>query len=739
MQSTFTEQQIELVTCARSVRRSLLTGIAMVFFLRSWRNAARRLRLDSDVARDRALRAMTAAAISRSTRSRCSAMSLVIGILVDDSTVVLENIERHFSRTRRVARRRAAIEGREEIGAAAIVITMVDVVVFLPIAFIGGQVGANLVEFAIVVVISTLTSLFVSFTVTPTLAGLWALKSHWKPPFFINWFSAGFDKVRDWYADRALPWAMNHRTIVVAFCAISFAGSLALVPLGLIGEEFVPTTDRGQIYIQSTYPIGTPVSQVKDGIFALERKVLAIKDVQSEATTAGGYSASFGGYVVQGNVGQITIYLKDNRAKSTLDNVAAIRKLANDTIPKATNVVVPSTGTTGGNKQPIDFLVSDLTGGDPTAVAQKALAILQQTPGATSVNSNGTSLAPQVSVEFDRQKMQALNVSLGTAAAAVGAAFGGDVATQFETPQGLEQVQVIYPLSDQHELDALKAVPLRSQTGQIVHMGDFITLKSTPVSPLITRTDRTTVIHLDANFAPGASLSSVQAAFLEKVKSINLPPGVTIKPAPLGQQDFLNQTLAGIGRGLLLSVVLVFLLMVALYNSYRSPLIILFSVPVAAVGALGALALTAQDAEPLLAHRHDSARRHRDEERHPARRLREHAPHARPLETRRDDGERADALPPDRHDEFLSHDRKFATGPLTRARLRAPARSRHRRDRWRLQFARAHPATRADRVRVARTERTEARRTRRRSGRRGRAEIGRGREPARRARPSALK
>jgi multidrug efflux pump subunit AcrB len=220
------------------------------------------------------------------------------------------------------------------------------------------------------------------------------------------------------------------------------------------------------------------------------------------------------------------------------------------------------------------------------------LALLKRTPGATNVNGTGTSLAPEISIEFDRTKAQALDVDLGTAATAAGAAFGGDVATQFETPQGLEQVQVIYPLADQHSLDGLRALPIRSSNGNVVHLGDFATFVSTPTSPLVTRTDRNTVIHVDANFAPSSSLSNVQAAFFKALPSLHLPPSITVKPAPLGQQDFLNQTLAGIGRGLIFSVALVFLLMVALYNSYRSPFIILFSIPVAAVGALTALVLT---------------------------------------------------------------------------------------------------------------------------------------------------
>jgi HAE1 family hydrophobic/amphiphilic exporter-1 len=587
-QSKFTEQQIELVT-RTIIEGILLTGVAMIFFLRSWRNA---LVVCVSIPTSLAI-AITVMQICHYTIDTISllGMSLVIGILVDDSTVVLENIERHFTELKATPEQ-AAIEGREEIGAAAVVITLVDVVVFFPIAFVQGQVGRNLNEFAIVVVISTLTSLFVSFTVTPTLAGLWALKSHWKPPGFIDAFTRGFDGLRDWYADRVLPWALKNRIVVAAFCLITFVLSVALVPLGIVGEEFVPPTDRGQIFVQITYPIGTPLTTVRGGAYKLEQIIKQQSDVDAEATTAGGYSASFGGYVLQGNVAQITIFLKDGRKLATADWVPKFLAMAHKAVPAATAVVVPSTGTTGGNTQPIDFLVSDLTGGDPTSSAQKVLDVLKKIPGATSVNSSGTNLEPLLSVNFNRAKAQALNIDLGVASAAAGAAFGGDVATQFETAQGLEQVQVIYPLDNQHTLDSLRSVPIRNRDGGINHLGDIAEFQSTPTAPLITRTNRNTVIHVNANIAPNASLSNVQSAFVEKIKELHLPPTISVVPAPLGQQDFMNQTLVGLGTSLIFSVILVFLLMVALYNSYRSPFIILFSVPVAAVGALSALAVT---------------------------------------------------------------------------------------------------------------------------------------------------
>jgi len=153
-------------------------------------------------------------------------------------------------------------------------------------------------------------------------------------------------------------------------------------------------------------------------------------------------------------------------------------------------------------------------------------------------------------------------------------------------------VQVIYPPEDQTNLGVLRDLPLRASDGSIVYLGDIATFESTPTAPLITRTDRRTVIHVNANVGANSSLSNVENALMKRLPSLHLPPNVVVRPAPLGQQDFMHQTLVGIGASAVLSVILVFLLMVALYNSYTSPFIIIFSVPVAAIGALGALVMT---------------------------------------------------------------------------------------------------------------------------------------------------
>jgi len=587
VQSKYTAQQIDSVI--RTLTEGIvLTGIVMLFFLGSWRNAIVVL-VAIPASLCVALFFMQMMNLTLDTISLLG-MTLVVGILVDDSTVVLENIERHFELGQPPAE--AAVTGRTEIGTAAVVITLVDVVVFLPIAFLQGQVGRNLAEFGIVVVISTLTSLFVSFTITPSLAGNWALKSKWKAPGIIRAFTRGFANVRSWYAHRVLPWALDHRIVVVVVCAASFVFAMALVPLGIVGSEFIPPVDRGEIFIQITYPVGTPLAKTSDAVFGLERAIRRHPDIDADTVVAGGYSSPFGGFLLEGNVGQVHLFLSDNRKHSTTYWVAFYTKLADTMLPDATIVCIPATGTGGGNAQPIDELVTDVAGGDPTPYAQQAFQALRATPGAINVYSAASQLEPQVELRFDRARARALNVSIGSAAVAAEAAFGGAIATQFNTVDGLEQVQVIYPIEDQRSLSSIAAVPVRATNGAIVHLGDFSTFAWAPAPPLITRVDRNSVIDISSNVAATSSLSNVQKAFYERIAALHLPKNIIVRPRPLGQQDLMGQTLTGLGGSLILSVVLVFLLMVALYNSYRSPLIILFSVPVAAFGALGALAIT---------------------------------------------------------------------------------------------------------------------------------------------------
>ncbi|MGD1067180.1 MAG: efflux RND transporter permease subunit [Vulcanimicrobiaceae bacterium] len=561
VQATYTEQQVTGVEHTL-VEGIILTAVVMLFFLGSWRNAVV-VMIAIPTSLGVTLFVMMCMGLTLDTIS-LMAMTLVIGILIDDSTVVLENIERHHSLGEAPAD--AALNGRTEIGLAALVLTTVDVIVFLPIVFVGGQVAQLLTEFAIVVTVATLTSLFVSFTITPTLAGLWSMRSTWKPWPAILWFDARFSGLRTRYSERWLPVAFRHPwpfvIVAVVSCVVAF------------------------------YPL-TQTHATMNRLEAAVRQLIPAKSLQYETTVAGAYSAAFGGFVQEGNVGQISVYLYD--ANDTENVVDVLTKHLTGMVQGGQVAVTAATGQGGSAQQPIDEEVSTTDGSDPTADAAKIFAVLKGTPGAIGAQDSASNAAPQMEVDFDRPRLQALDVSDGTAAAAVEAGFGGDVASQIETPdRGLTDIEVIYPTAAQTSLAQVLAIPIRTQAGGIIRLGDVAYLKWAPAPLLITRENRATIVHVSANLSPSANLSDVTNEFQQRVRAMHLPKSVRMRPAAQGQQDLMGQALQTLGASLAVSIVLVFLVIVALYNSYRTPFVTLFAIPVAAIGGLGALWLTHQ-------------------------------------------------------------------------------------------------------------------------------------------------
>ncbi|MBV8149785.1 MAG: efflux RND transporter permease subunit [Candidatus Eremiobacteraeota bacterium] len=586
VQAEYTAQQIMAVwrTLAQGI---LLTGIVMLFFLRSWRNAvAVLIAIPSSLFI--AFIIMKLANFTVDTVSLL-AMTLIIGILVDDSIVVIENIERHYEHGE--APRTSAILGRSEIGPAAIVITLVDVVVFLPIAFLPGITGRFLAEFALVVVAATLTSLAVSFTITPALAGNWALLSRWKPWPVLDSFARGFERTREWYSTRVIDWALARPRLVFGICGATVAFAVVLLAFGAVGFEFFPSVDRGEVFVQVRYPTGSPLSLTNTVVQKISAQIAQLSEVQSVTGTAGSSQQSFGGSLNVGSSGQLHVFLKLNHKQSTEYWAKRFGQIAQGIAPGADVVAIPATGMGGGNAQPIDYLVSSLDD-RPELYAGKVLAALQDTPGTLHATSSYQQLTPQVAVVFDRDRARALDVDIATAANAIRSSFGGSLVTQFETPKGIQYVQVTYPQSAQTNPQSALRLPIRARNGSLLTVGDIGTLQQDPVEPIMTRTNRQTVIHISANLEPGYALSNVQRTFRKRLAALGLPNFVSVTPNAGGQQANLAQTMEGMGVALLLSLLLVYLLMLGLYDSYRLPFIIMFAVPVAAVGAIGALALT---------------------------------------------------------------------------------------------------------------------------------------------------
>jgi Cation/multidrug efflux pump len=257
------------------------------------------------------------------------ALSLVVGILVDDSIVVLENIHHHLEKGEE--KRVAALKGRNEIGFAALSITMVDVAVFLPLALVTGIVGNILRQFALVVVVSTLMSLVVSFTITPMLASRFSkiekMSTKTLLGKFVNWFERSFKRLTEDYIV-LLNWGLRHKKTVFLITSLLMVGSLSLVPLRFIGTEFMTVADRGEFSVIVEFPTSTNIEETNLRSLEIEKKLYEIPEVERVIGSAG---ISSEGFIGQGTNNltsiDVTLVPKDKRTRSTDEVSEEIRQM----------------------------------------------------------------------------------------------------------------------------------------------------------------------------------------------------------------------------------------------------------------------------------------------------------------------------------------------------------------------------------------------------------------------------
>jgi HAE1 family hydrophobic/amphiphilic exporter-1 len=632
----------------------LLTAVVLMLFLHAWRNAVVVMIAipSSLLATFVVMRAMGL------TMDNVSLMglSLIIGILVDDSIVVLENITRH--RDMGQAPGDAAISGRTEIGGAAIAITLVDVVVFVPLVFLSGFVGKYLQEFGIVVTVATLFSLFVSFTLTPMLAAMWSVKRRTAaPPRYLAWFQHGFERLNAWYRDRALPLALRHRwmtfwlsgllvinsvTLVaglqammvmagidVGFAVVTllwfvfargFHGSrlvagiriethggasigaaaacvaAAAVLFGLavtktyIPFEFLPDQKIGQVAITLTYPTGTPIGTTQAAINRIEDAALKIDHVDTVRSTAGrkpsGWGSTNGGFV---GILRVTLQ-KDHRPEED-ELLAKLRKIA-PPLAKGAQVQVSLRGG-GGSGAPISYTISG-----PDAVldgaANKLANYIRSLPGTVNVQTGAEDAAPHLTVRIDPARAAVLGVSPGAAATAARVAVGGAVATKVRTASGLVDVRLQYPIEKRNSMDEIKRIPLRASDGSFVPLGAVATFTEDRAPTKIQHVGRERVSAVNGDIDRSkTTLGEVIGKVNQQLAAPGfLPSGVHLSTQ--GDSQLFEEFTNSLGFSLVTSIALIYCLMVILYGSFLTPLVIMFSIPVALIGAFPALAVTHQ-------------------------------------------------------------------------------------------------------------------------------------------------
>jgi HAE1 family hydrophobic/amphiphilic exporter-1 len=364
------------------------------------------------------------------------AMSLIIGILVDDATVVLENIQRHLDMGKE--KRTASMDGRMEIGFSALSITLVDVVVFLPILFLQVFVADMLKQFSVVVVTSTLTSLLVGFTLTPWLASRIGKKEDLQPTNFFNRFLLGFEhqleKFTNWYG-KQLEWILSHKLIFTGIVLLLFAVTLGIMKQGIIGKELISTGDQGKFRMALEFDKSTSIQQNNLIAQKIETYIIKQADVSTVFSNIGGPSTGIGSLGVgSANKTEFTIQLKSAKERNKKPTEEFMKKLREELKMKfpGINYSMAALGLIP-RSAPIEITLSGSNLDLVMKTGNDLKSVIEKIPGSDNVRLSVEQGSPEYKIIPDKDKMQRLGLTTAYVGMNLRTAFtGNDDATLTE-------------------------------------------------------------------------------------------------------------------------------------------------------------------------------------------------------------------------------------------------------------------------------------------------------------------
>ena len=576
---------------------AILCVVIIYFFLNSWRSTII-TGLALPISMISAFFAMWLFGFTLNTMTLL-ALSLAIGLLIDDAIVVRENIVRHVEMGK--DHHRAAQEGTSEIGLAVFATTMAVIAVFIPVAFMGGMIGKIFFQFGVTVTAAVLVSLFVSFTLDPMLSSVWPDPEigHHDPAtirnpvrkvatLFNRWFD---DRVAGAYP-RALAWALSHRGLVMGGAAASVVVAMLLVPR--LGFTWMPDVDGSEFTIQYRTAPGSAIDYTVGRGRALAAMMERRPEVEYTYVSVGG---GFRGTPTNGSV-FVRLRPKDERAKDLFTIQTEVRGMLRGVPGVRANIIGTSSIFSPGSRQPIQVNVQGPEPSRLKLIAAQVLETMAKVPGVAEPTSSDEGDIPQLDVQVDREAAWAAGLGIGSIGQTIQPLFTGQRATRWEDPQGYSHdVVVIYPDSLRRSAEDVGLLPVPG-TGRdaatglpvMVPLGQVATVRAGVGPQVIERASLERQVTISAGALPGFGVGDVATGVQRAIDAQGLPPGY--RTVFRGDVQNLNETKGYVGEALLLAVVFIYLILASLFGSFLQPLAIMLSLPLSFIGVAVALLLT---------------------------------------------------------------------------------------------------------------------------------------------------
>jgi HAE1 family hydrophobic/amphiphilic exporter-1 len=575
----------------RDVKRTLLEGgaltILIVFlFLGSWRSTVI-TGLTLPIALIGTFLVMYAFGFSINVLT-LMALSICVGLLIDDAIVVRENIVRHVAMGK--DHRHAALEGTREIGLAVTATTLTIVAVFLPVGFMGGIIGRFFHQFGVTVAAAVLISMFVSFTLDPMLSSVWrdpdAEGRHARSRFgrFLGWSSHLLDRLAGRYK-RLLAWALGHRKSVLALATASFVGSFALVPL--VGSEFVPEADLGEVMVQLRTPAGTSLELTQAKVRQAEAALREFPEVRYTYATVNTGTALGRNYA--------TIFTKLADRKDRTRNQKALQQPMRERLARIAGIEVTHVGQfqAVGSGKPLQVSVQGPDIREIERLSGEVMQAMAAIPGAVDLDSSLRAAKPTIAVRVDRELASDLGVGVDRIGGALRPLLAGEEATTWKAPDDeTYDVKVRLPRGERASTGDLERIYVASAQShadgspKMVALRQVASFVPTLGATQINRKDLMREVLVTGNVY-GRPAGDVGTDIKAALARIELPPGYRFSMG--GSAKDIQETSGHALTALALAVVFIYLILASQFGSFLQPLAIMASLPLSLAGVILAL------------------------------------------------------------------------------------------------------------------------------------------------------
>lgn len=517
------------------------------------------------------------------------AMSIVVGVIVDDAIVVLENIYRHMEMGKK--RLQASLDATKELGVTVVSITVVLMAVFLPIGLTTGTVGQLFLPFSMVIIFSILLSLLVSFTLVPLLTSRFGKIKILDKNNFLDRILLGFESAVNAikaYIMNILHWALNHKKITLGATIILFFASFSLVSKGYIQTEFMSNGDRGEFIMMIELDKNATLEETTKMCAKVEQQLKSHPEVELVYTKVGSQGGSMS-VVETPYTAEISVKMVDQKKRNISSKVFSIRA-KNEMAqmfagPKFTINEVSMMGTT---TKPLELIVRGNNYQETREYAAKVFEIAKNIQGTTDVKTTDEEGNKELNVVLDREKLTKLDLTLGEVGSELRIAFAGNKDLKYKESGEEYDINIMLDEFNKKSIEDVENMAVITRNGNVIKLKQIANITEKRGASMLTRYNKLSSVTITGQLA-GKTIGTVGNEIKEKLAQVEKPIGVDVVYA--GDLENQAKSFGSMLVALIASVIFVYLIMVALYDSYAYPFVVMFSMPLSIIGALLGLAL----------------------------------------------------------------------------------------------------------------------------------------------------